>query len=70
MTELGRQPWIVFGLMKTDKAASPTVTAGMVLISVIVFTLLYGALMAVDIYLLNKYAKGGPHDESLVPVVA
>jgi cytochrome bd ubiquinol oxidase subunit I len=67
MTELGRQPWIVFGLMKTDQGVSPTVTAGMVLISVIVFTLVYGALMVVDIYLLNKYAKGGPTDESHAP---
>jgi len=71
MTELGRQPWIVFGLMKTDQAASPTVTGGMVLASLVVFTLLYGVLMAVDIYLLNRYAKSGPgKDESLVPAAA
>jgi len=71
MTELGRQPWIVFGLMKTDLAVSPTVTAGMVLASVVLFTLVYGALMAADIYLLNKYATGGPvAEESLVPVAA
>jgi cytochrome d ubiquinol oxidase subunit I len=68
MTELGRQPWIVFGLMKTDQAVSNTVTWGMVLASVVIFTLLYGALMAADIYLLNKYAKGGPGaEEPLVP---
>jgi cytochrome d ubiquinol oxidase subunit I len=71
MTELGRQPWIVFGLMKTEAAVSPTVTAGMVLISVVLFTLVYGALMVADIYLLNKYAKSGPGtDEPLVPAVA
>ncbi len=70
MTELGRQPWIVFGLMKTETGVSPTVTAGMVLISVVVFTLVYGALMAVDIYLLNKVAKGGPKDDSLTPAAA
>jgi len=68
MTELGRQPWIVFGLMKTDQAVSNTVTWGMVLASVVIFTLLYGALMAADIYLLDKYAKGGPGvEEPLVP---
>jgi cytochrome d ubiquinol oxidase subunit I len=71
MTELGRQPWIVFGLMKTEQATSPTVTGGMVLASLVVFTLLYGVLMAVDIYLLNKYAKSGPgYEDSLVPLAA
>jgi cytochrome d ubiquinol oxidase subunit I len=71
MTELGRQPWIVFGLMKTEAGVSTTVTAGMVLISVVLFTLVYGALMVADIYLLNKYARGGPTlEESLVPAAA
>jgi cytochrome d ubiquinol oxidase subunit I len=71
MTELGRQPWIVFGLMKTEAGVSSTVTAGMVLISLVLFTLVYGALMVADIYLLNKYARGGPGSgESLVPAAA
>jgi cytochrome d ubiquinol oxidase subunit I len=60
-TELGRQPWIVFGLQKTQDAVSPTVTAGEVLFSLVGFTLLYGALMAADVYLLAKYAKAGIH---------
>ena len=58
-TEIGRQPWIVFGLQKTADAVSPTVTAGMVLTSLVGFTLLYGALMAADVYLLRKYAVLG-----------
>ncbi len=71
MTELGRQPWIVFGLMKTEAGVSPTVPAGMVLTSLVLFTLVYGALMAADIYLLNKYARGGPNSgELLVPAAA
>ena len=54
--------------MKTEAGVSSTVTAGMVLISVVLFTLVYGALMVADIYLLNKYARGGPvAEESLVP---
>jgi cytochrome d ubiquinol oxidase subunit I len=57
LTELGRQPWIVFGLMKTESGVSPTVSAGMVLLSLVSFTLLYGALMVADVYLLAKYAK-------------
>ena len=59
-TEVGRQPWIVFGLQKTADAVSPNVSAGEVLFSLVVFTLLYGALMAADVYLLAKFAKAGP----------
>ncbi|MGE5620563.1 MAG: cytochrome ubiquinol oxidase subunit I [Sphingomonadaceae bacterium] len=59
LAEMGRQPWIVYGLMTTQEGVSPTVSAGMVLLSVIGFTLVYGALMVADIYLLAKYAKGG-----------
>jgi cytochrome d ubiquinol oxidase subunit I len=57
MTEIGRQPWIVLGLLKTADAASPTVGAGSVLITLVVFTLIYGALAVADVYLLVKYAK-------------
>ena len=59
MTELGRAPWVVFGLMKIDQAVSPTVTSGMVLTSLLGFTLVYAALMAADVYLLRKYARAG-----------
>jgi len=57
LTELGRQPWIVFGLQKTADAVSPNVAGGAVLISLLGFTLVYGALMAVDVYLLVKFAR-------------
>jgi cytochrome d ubiquinol oxidase subunit I len=57
LTELGRQPWIVFGLMKTADAVSPNVPAGTVLASLIGFAVVYGALIVVDIYLLAKYAR-------------
>jgi cytochrome d ubiquinol oxidase subunit I len=60
LTELGRQPWVVFGLMRTEEAVSKVVQPGMVLASLIIFTLLYGVLMVADIYLLAKYAKAGP----------
>jgi cytochrome d ubiquinol oxidase subunit I len=56
-TEIARQPWIVFGLQLTKDGVSPLVTEAMVWFSLISFTLVYGALMAVDIYLLMKYAK-------------
>ncbi len=60
LTEMGRAPWVVFGLLRLEDAVSPTVSAGMVLVSLIGFTLVYGALMAADVYLLAKYARAGP----------
>jgi cytochrome d ubiquinol oxidase subunit I len=60
MTEMGRQPWAVHGVMKTAEAFSKNLTPGMVLTTLIVFTLVYGLLMVADIYLMQKYAKAGP----------
>ncbi|MCX7707498.1 MAG: cytochrome ubiquinol oxidase subunit I, partial [Anaerolineae bacterium] len=57
LTEMGRQPWIVFGVLRTEDAISPNVPGGMVLASLIGFTLIYGVLMAADVYLLAKYAR-------------
>jgi cytochrome d ubiquinol oxidase subunit I len=59
MTEVGRQPWIVFGLLKTENAVSPTVSAAGVLLSLVVFTLLYGVLAVADAFLMFKVGKGG-----------
>lgn len=59
MTELGRAPWVVYGLMKIRDAVSPTVGAGSMLISLIGFGVIYALLMAADIYLLRKFAKAG-----------
>jgi cytochrome d ubiquinol oxidase subunit I len=58
-TEIGRQPWIVFGLMKTEQAVSPTVTAAEVAFTLFGFALIYGLLMAADVYLLVKFARPG-----------
>jgi cytochrome d ubiquinol oxidase subunit I len=66
LTELGRQPWIVYGLMKTEEAVSKSVTGMDVLLSLILFTLIYGVLMVVDIYLLVKYARRDPMEKSVV----
>jgi cytochrome d ubiquinol oxidase subunit I len=59
LAEVGRQPWIVYGLMKTSDAASP-VAGSQVLISLIAFILVYGLLGAVGFYLIAKTAKEGP----------
>ncbi|WP_307866437.1 cytochrome ubiquinol oxidase subunit I [Leucobacter chromiisoli] len=59
-TEMGRQPWIVFGLMTTEQGVSPGVPGWAVLVSLIVFTLVYGALAVVEFTLITKAAKEGP----------
>jgi cytochrome d ubiquinol oxidase subunit I len=64
MTELGRDPWVVFGLMKIQDGVSNTVPAGFILLSLILFTVVYGALMVADVYLLRKFAKAGPPELS------
>jgi cytochrome d ubiquinol oxidase subunit I len=70
-TEMGRQPWVVFGLMTTANGVSPGVSAGEVWISVISYTLIYLILAIVEIGLIVKYAKAGaepyvePPDPSL-----
>ena len=60
-TEIGRAPWIVFGVMKIENAVSPGVGTGELLVTLVGFTLLYAALMAADLYLLAKFAKAGIH---------
>jgi len=62
-TEAGRQPWVVFGLLKTADGGSPAVGAGQVWTSLIAFTLIYGALAVVEVGLLLKYIKAGPPEE-------
>jgi cytochrome d ubiquinol oxidase subunit I len=60
LTEMGRQPFIVYGLLKTEDAISPGMTTGMVLFSLIGFALIYAALIAADVYLMMKFAKADP----------
>lgn len=59
-TEMGRQPWVVYGTLRTADGVSPSVGAVTVLISLVVLTLLYGALAMVDGMLMVRYAKVGP----------
>ncbi len=59
-TEMGRQPWIVFSLLPTESAVSPNVTGLDVLISLIAFTLIYGALAVVEFRLVVRAIKRGP----------
>jgi len=58
--EIGRQPWIVYELMRTADAVSDTVSAGQVLVSLILFTIIYIGLFAVFIVLLDQKVRKGP----------
>jgi cytochrome bd ubiquinol oxidase subunit I len=59
IAELGRQPWIVYRLMRTSDAVSPVATS-QVGVSLAAFFLVYALLGAVDFYLLFKFARQGP----------
>ncbi len=67
--EMGRQPWVVYGLLRTSNALSKAVHADQVLFSLILFTLVYALLFALFIYLLNKKIKHGfdEHEELPIP---
>ncbi|WP_181311229.1 cytochrome ubiquinol oxidase subunit I [Nocardioides campestrisoli] len=68
-TEMGRQPWAVFGLMTTQSAVSPGVSVFEAATSLIVLTLLYAALAVVELGLLIKYIKIGAEPFSEPPEV-
>jgi cytochrome bd ubiquinol oxidase subunit I len=58
--EMGRQPWVVYGLLRTSDALSKSVTANQIMFSLIMFTLVYALLFVLFVYLLNKKIKHGP----------
>ncbi len=61
-TEMGRQPWIVAGVMPTSFAVSPTVSVADVWITMILYTLLYGTLAVIELGLMFKFIKKGLPD--------
>jgi len=65
-TEMGRQPWAVFGLMTTEQAVSPGVSTFEVGTSLVVLTLLYGVLAVVEVGLTLKYVKAGAEKDAVV----
>jgi len=60
LTEMGRQPWIVYGLLKVEDAISPNLTLVDLWISLIGYTVVYGSLAVAMVYLMKKYAIAGP----------
>jgi len=61
--EMGRQPWVVYGLLRTDKAFSQEVSANQIMFSLVLFMLLYSLLLVLFLYSVNKKIKHGPYDE-------
>jgi len=76
LTETGRQPWIVWGLLKTADANSPSVTTTTIAFSLAIFGALYAILTILNFVLLRRYARfdppevGGEDDEFSVPAVS
>ncbi|MFO7823315.1 MAG: cytochrome ubiquinol oxidase subunit I [Cyclobacterium sp.] len=58
--EMGRQPWVVYGLLRTSDALSKSVQANQVLFSLILFFIVYTVLFLLFVYLMNKAIKKGP----------
>jgi cytochrome d ubiquinol oxidase subunit I len=76
LTEIGRQPWIVQGLMLTKNGISPSLPVTWIAISLAFFVLLYAAIGTVDLLLMVKYsrqplppARAGAGADAPVPAV-
>jgi cytochrome d ubiquinol oxidase subunit I len=65
--EIGRQPWIVYGLLRTSDAVSKVVPGGQVLGSIIMFSIIYALLFAVWVYVLHSKIMHGPDEPVLIP---
>ena len=69
-TELGRQPWLVYGLFRTAQGASPTVHAGTALFTLIGFCGLYSVLSVLFLYLVAREIGHGPHEPGILDSVS
>ena len=58
-TEMGRQPWAVFGLMTTARSVSPSVSPGQAMVSLVTLTVLYGVLAFIEVRLMLTYIHRG-----------
>lgn len=68
--EMGRQPWVVYGHLRTSDAFSQEVSANQIVFSLVLFTVVYSLLLVLFLYSLNKKIKHGPYDKlSEEPVV-
>jgi cytochrome d ubiquinol oxidase subunit I len=60
--EVGRQPWVVYGLLRTRDAVSPNVEGEHVLASIVMFSIVYVGLAAVWLFVMNEKIQHGPED--------
>jgi cytochrome d ubiquinol oxidase subunit I len=70
MSEMGRQPWVVNGLMKTSAGVSPNVSAGELLFSLIAFSIVYTLLAVAMAYLFIRVIKQGPQAKPIEDITA
>ena len=61
--EIGRQPWVVYGLLRTVKGVSPTIVSSQVVMSIIMFIVIYALLLFLFLFLLDRKIKHGPTEE-------
>lgn len=66
VAEVGRQPWVVTGILRTGQAASPVAT-GAVLTTLILFVLVYGVVFAAGIVYMNRLIRRGPGEADSEP---
>jgi cytochrome d ubiquinol oxidase subunit I len=62
--EMGRQPWIVYGHLRTSEGFSQEVSSNQIVFSLALFTVVYTLLLLLFLYSLNKKIKNGPYDEA------
>jgi cytochrome d ubiquinol oxidase subunit I len=66
--EMGRQPWVVYGHLRTSEAFSQEVSKNQIVFSLVMFTVVYALLLVLFIYMVNKKIKHGPYEELNEPV--
>jgi cytochrome d ubiquinol oxidase subunit I len=65
--EVGRQPWIVYGMLRTSDGLSKVVTANQITASLVLFVIIYALLFAVFIYVLHQKIVHGPEEPAETP---
>jgi cytochrome d ubiquinol oxidase subunit I len=64
--EMGRQPWVVYGHLRTSEAFSQEVSKNQIVFSLVMFTVVYALLLVLFIYMVNKKIKHGPYEELII----
>ena len=63
VTEVGRQPWVVYGLLRTRDAVSPSITGIDVLLSLLMYIAVYAVIFSAGLFYLFRIARAGPPTE-------